>query len=342
MGYPALGGDSRRFRTQMNTCGLFAQSGAVAAAVVTADAPAPPVGERFRKWLTMGHNAGMEYMERYFEIRMNPQLLLEGARSVVALAFNYNPAERRDVRLPQIASFAFGLDYHDVIRQRLQNCVSGLKNAIGGDYRICIDSAPVFDRLWAELSGIGSRCDNGLIYIPGIGTRVVLAEVFCTHDALTISRAAGIPTGVPCRTDDACNHCWACRLACPTGALLPDGTVDARRCLSYLTIEHRGQWKGESLEIMRSEKGRGTLFGCDICQNVCHLNRRRPATEIPEFQSLKGILTLTAQEVASMTPEEFSRRFKGSAVKRARLAGLRRNALNSLGADAEEPPVQGS
>lgn len=292
--------------------------------------PDPANISRLDSWIAAGHNAGMGYMVNHVDIRRNPALLLDGAAAIFSLAFNYAPARLRDPELPQIAQFAYGADYHDVLRLRLNRCVDELRAAIGGDYRICIDSAPIFERYWAEECGIGHRADNGLIAVAGYGTRVLLAEILTTIPIDVISceskdyqQNRGVPKG-------ECRHCGACRRACPAGALQSDGRVDSRRCLSYLTIEHKGEWDATGLEAMLTPAGRNTLFGCDICQRVCPLNRTTPPTEIEEFAPSGQLLSLTTEESKSMTQENFSRIFRGSPIKRTKLAGLLRNAANLI------------
>lgn len=299
--------------------------------------------ESLRSWHETGMNAWMGYMENHQELRADPRGLLEGAQSIISIAFPYTQSER-PASLPQIASYAFGEDYHDWIRRRLGKVVEELKERYGGEYRICIDSAPIFERYWAERSGVGRRCDNGLIAVRGYGTRVLLAEILTTLEiesgAFTQDEDSGDKREILAETDaDICLHCGACRRACPAGALQGDSRVDARRCLSYLTIEHRGEWDQTGMEAMRTPVGRNTLFGCDICQNVCPLNRvplkwmesngvlaGEDARINPEL--LSRLNTITAAEVEVMTQEDFSRLFKGSAIKRTKLSGLKRNAGN--------------
>ncbi len=287
-------------------------------------------------WLDSGHNAGMTYMANHKDIRQNPVMLLDGARSIMAMAFNYNPATLRGADMPQIARFAYGSDYHDVLRRRLSDAVDVMTETLGGEYRICIDSAPILERYWAEECGIGRRADNGLIAVPGYGTFVLLAEILTT---LPIESITSFDAGCESETADRkgradapreCVHCGACRRACPAGALQPGGRVDARRCLSYLTIEHKGDWDDTGRSAMQTPAGRNTLFGCDICQRVCRLNRQTPASEIAEFQPIDHITSLTGTEAAALSQDEFSRIFKGSPIKRCKLAGLRRNAVNTL------------
>ena len=320
----------------------LARAGAVAWGV----ARSMPVAERemqgWRRWIAEGRNAGMEYMERHEWLRMDPEGLLPGCGSVVSVAFNYTPAQGRDMRLPRVASFAYGMDYHDVLRKRLSEAVEGLRSVSGGEWRICIDSAPVFERYWAQKCGVGTRADNGLIYVRPYGTRILLAEILTTLELSPYSRTfapgnAG-QDAPPCqqeatdrdRAPEACIHCGACRRVCPAGALQEDSTVDARRCLSYLTVEHRDAWDAAGEEAMRTPAGRRTLFGCDLCQDVCPLNRLAIPTRLAEFSPIPIIASgaLTRTEALGMSREDFSKAFRGSPVKRAKLAGLRRNAGN--------------
>ena len=357
MGYTALGRDSRRFRTKelMFDLLISEESGACAAGVAPIGETPAFVMEAYGNWLSAGRGARMDYLANHLPIRRNPALLLEGAKTVISLAFPYPDGRERAKSLPAIASYAQGMDYHDVLRSRLTGVTERLKAIYGGNYRICIDSAPIFERYWAEKCRIGKRCDNGLIVVNGYGTRVFLAEILTTLPPdtfpfpLPCSHIAGESTVM--NSAQECTHCGACRRICPAGALQEDSTVDARRCLSYLTIEHRGEWDREGNSAMSTPAGRHTLFGCDLCQKVCPLNSRDalrfgslrdseysepvPADSdkvapLPEFLPRPEILTLTSEDITMMTPADFSRGFKGSPLKRSKLAGLLRNALNTM------------
>lgn len=347
---------------------LSPECGACAAGIAEIGETPTPVVNDYIQWLDRDFAADMAYMARHLPIRTDPGLLLDQAKSIISLAFPYPDGSKRPENLPRIASYAQGSDYHDVLRSRLSGITERLRHIYGGEYRICIDSAPIFERFWAQRCGIGTRCDNGLIAVPGYGTRVFLAEILTTIPpaslpfplpAAHIIGETSLPVdGFPTE----CTHCGACRRACPAGALQPDSSVDARRCLSYLTIEHRGPWNPIGETAMSTPAGRRTLFGCDICQNVCPLNRSLPnpnnsypdsniplpdtnsslpdtnssfpnpnlthVSPLPEFLPRPEILTLTIPDILALTPESFSRLFRGSPIKRTKLAGLLRNALH--------------
>lgn len=219
-----------------------------------------------------------------------------------------------------IACYAYGDDYHDVLRKRLQEATRKITALFGGNCRICIDSAPVMERYWAVKSGIGERGHNGMVIVPSTGNMTFLAEIITT---LELTPGILFRQEVP---DTECNGCDSCLRRCPTNALRPDGTVDSRLCLSYLTIEHRGPWETpEALQAMATPDGKNTIFGCDLCLRSCHLNANTPASGLPELMPREDVMKLTREEAAEMTQEEFSRVFKGSPIKRCKLVGLKRN-----------------
>lgn len=295
------------------------QAGAIAVGVAEAEEVSEGQARTYDRWIRDGHHAGMDYLPRHGVLKRNPRNVLESVRSLIITAWSHHPSVWRDKALPQIACYAWGDDYHDVLRQRIEKALRPLIERYGGDWRICIDSAPLAERYWAVRSGIARRGLNGSVIVDKFGSDIFLAEVLTSHH---------IAPDAP--GDGFCDRCGACLRACPTGALNGDGTVDARRCLSYLTIEHRGEWSGEGIEARNTPEGKATLFGCDICRRVCPYNRDVPATKIEEFFPRDGMMELTAEEIGTITQEEFSRRFKGSPLRRARLAGLRRNALDSI------------
>lgn len=263
----------------------------------------------YRSWIADGCNGSMSYLEKYDALRSDPRLLLDNAQSVICFAFPYfHPGRRNDDALP-IARYARGRDYHDILRQRLTLVVDGLTQNYGGAYRICIDTAPLRERYWAMRSGLGFIGLNNQLIIPGSGSYFFLGEILST---------------IPFRPDPVgkqteCERCGRCVRACPTGALEANGRCNASKCLSYLTIEHRGDFpEGTDLH--------GSFYGCDRCASVCPHNASPRISTIEEFAPDPRRTALTRADILSMTPETFAETFRGSAMKRAKLAGLQRNA----------------
>ncbi|MDE6793796.1 MAG: tRNA epoxyqueuosine(34) reductase QueG [Muribaculaceae bacterium] len=326
-------------------------TGAVAVGFAEAAEVDPQVISDYQEWIAGGNHAGMDYLARHAVLKSHPRYVLEDAATVISIAYSYAPAVWRDPALPVIAAYAYGDDYHDVLRRRLEPVVADLKQRFGGSWRICIDSAPLAERYWAIKSGIGRRGLNGSVIVDGYGSYIFLVEILTSLP---------LPSDEP--SDTFCARCGECLKACPQNALRPDGTIDCRRCLNYLTIEHRGDWEGEELEAMQTPAAKHTLFGCDICQRVCPHNRNLTPTNIPEFYPRKGIISpnapspytseginsstipsiytsegiknlniissYTIEGIKSMSQTEFSTLFKGSPIKRAKLAGFLRNASN--------------
>lgn len=287
-------------------------AGACAAAFVRLEALDDADTALYDNWIARGANAGMDYLARYSDIRRDPRLLLDGAQSMLVAAFAYAPTPDRRSRL--IADYALGDDYHTVLRERLRP-VAQLMESLheGSATRICVDTAPLRERLWAARAGLGSIGLNNQLIIPGIGSRVFLAEILWTaplpqHSKFNIQHSK------------SCISCRRCVDACPGGALDGKGGIDAGRCLSYLTIEHRGD-----LPDTLSLRGR-RIYGCDICQDVCPCNTPTPPEPVPEFAPRPAVASLTLNDIAAMDAATFSRTFARSAVKRAKLSGLLRNA----------------
>lgn len=300
---------------------LIAESGAAAYAVT----PATTVEERldisYGRWIADGRHGGMHYLENHMALRHDPRLLLEGAASIICLAFPYAPPEASEVDA-RWALYALGDDYHDVLRRRLGTLCEEMRNEWGGDYRICIDSAPIHERYWAVRSRLATPTLNGNVSVSGIGTMAFLAEIITTLE---------LPQEHPAEPAQGCSGCGLCRRSCPTGAISEGSEltgIDASRCINYLTIEHRGEWTSAQRSLLGAENGEPrALFGCDICQRVCPLNARERSV-LPEFHPRDIFLSgkLTSRRILEMTQTEFSTIFRGSPVKRAKLAGLRRNA----------------
>ena len=300
---------------------ILKQRGAVAVGFAKAAPVEECVWNSFLNWLNWRGHAGMSYMENHSAIRRDPRLLLDGAKNIISLAFPFKPAQFREQDKGMIACYAYGLDYHDVIRKRLDRAVEEMRESFGGEYRICVDSAPIMERYWAVKAGIGEIGANGAVIVPGHGNMVFLAEIVTTLDVGH--------TGNPAKLDiDAqrCLNCGRCISECPANALHPDGTVESSRCLSYLTIEHRGDWmEHEAIEAMNTDAGKNLIFGCDLCLRNCLLNHSIPSTTIQEFRPSKEVMELTKEKVRRMEKEDFSRIFKGSPIKRCKLNGLKRN-----------------
>lgn len=277
-------------------------------------AKAGPVGEReekaYRAFLTEGRQAGMDYLARNAALRSDPRTLLEGARTVISLAFSYWPGEEAASHAP-VALYALGRDYHKAVRKVLRPICREMESSYGCHTRICVDSAPLAERYWAWQAGLGIKGLNGCLIVPGAGSYVVLAEILTTLE---------INPDEPLQGD--CGSCGACLRACPTGALGTEG-VDARKCLSYLTIEHKGDWPAGT-------DGKGSLFGCDRCQTVCPHNRRPAAARLSDFAPRPEVMALTARHCLDLTDEEFASRFAGSPLARAGAEGMRRNAAEAL------------
>ncbi len=287
-------------------------SGATVAGVALVE-PVDGKSRRIRRdWIAAGCHGSMEYLEKYDNVRDNPALLLDGAQTIVMAAFSFaNPraaAEMEQSGEPLIAEYALGADYHTEVRRRLEAVAERLRADYGGETRVCVDTAPLRERYWAAKAGLGYIGVNNYLIIPGHGLHFVLGALLWT------GRVADGPD-TPC--DGDCGRCGACVRACPTGAISPDGRIDARRCLSYLTIESREPLP-EGIE-----RGR-RLFGCDTCRRVCpHEPADPPRTDIEAFVARSEVTSLTARDWLTMTPSHFKRLFRDSAIRRARLERLR-------------------
>lgn len=271
--------------------------------------------ERVEPWYehTLRHRiaarqfAGMSYMYDHVEMRLDPRLLMPGAQSVVSLALSYAPAERIRGEL-QIADYALGQDYHDVMKRMMRRLVASLDITTG--CRCLVDTAPIAERYWAWRAGLGWPGRNGQLIIPGAGSMFFLGEIL-------LADALDCDTPMPPR----CGNCHACIDACPTHALTPAGEdFHAERCLSYQTIENRGPLSPEAAERI------GTyIYGCDRCTRACPHNRLATPTTIDDFTPREALLNMRREDWQQMTEDDYRRLFRGSAVKRAKYAGLTRN-----------------
>lgn len=276
--------------------------------------PIPPeVAEEYEVWLRAGCHASMTYLEHHAPLRRDFDALLEGTRTVISIAYNFYPSHLRDAHLPGVAMYAYGRDYHNVIRKRLRPVARMLEEA-GGKARICIDSAPVAERYHACKSGLGYRGINGAVIIPGAGSCFFLAEILTTL-AIPLLPSEPLP--------GSCMQCGACMKACPGGAIRGDGTIDARCCISYLTIEHQGEFCAEEKEILA--RGGCPALGCDICLRVCPHNATHPATQIAEFAPSQAVESLQMIKEDNMSAKEFEALSAGTPLRRAGYSNLLRN-----------------
>lgn len=308
---------SDRFSDEITSAAM--ECGAVAAGITEAAPVESGCMDAFESWIDAGMNAGMDYLERHALLRGCLDSVLPGTRTVISCAFSFKP--HREVS--GIAAYTLGKDYHKVLRKRLKPLVR-LLEARGGTARICVDTAPVAERYWAVRSGIASPCLNGTVSVPGHGSCIFLAEVLTD---LEIPPAMGIQESTG-GSNMTCSGCGACRRACSTGALGENGTIDARRCLSYLTIEHKGDFTPDQQKLLQGvDKRKLPLYGCDACLRACPLNKDAPCTEIGEFAPLPAILRYQELDQAGKPiPDRLLADLTtASAMSRAGSDGLRRN-----------------
>lgn len=267
---------------------------------------------RLEAWLNQGHHGKMSYMANHFDKRIDPRKLVEGAKSVISLTYNYhNDAQQTDPEAPKISQYAYGKDYHFVVKSKLKSLLAYIREEIGEvNGRCFVDSAPVLERDWAKRSGVGWVGKHTLLIHPKAGSYFFLAELIIDLD---------LTTDDPMR--DHCGTCTRCIDACPTEAISPEGYVmDGSKCISYLTIELK-----DAIPTEFEDKMEGWIFGCDICQQVCPWNRFAQPHDEPEFEPHSNLLDMTKQDWVEITEEVFRKVFKKSAVKRTKYSGLKRN-----------------
>ncbi|HYB41736.1 MAG TPA: tRNA epoxyqueuosine(34) reductase QueG [Candidatus Methylomirabilis sp.] len=276
--------------------------------VAIGSAAPPDHGTEFRRWVEAGHGGTMGYLARRLEERLDPRRVLPGAASVVCVALNYHQGEIGDRSWDPVARYAWGRDYHDLIGPRLERLGRWLGQACGARSRGYVDTGPILERDLAARAGLGWIGKNTMLLHPALGSWFFIGILLTTAE---LDHGAPLP--------DRCGSCRACLDACPTGAFVAPYLLDARRCISYLTIEHRGAIAPEL------QPGLGDWqFGCDICQSVCPWNRRAPVTREPAFSPSEAYPGAAA--LLEMSDEELRRRFAGTPLLRARPAGIRRNA----------------
>ena len=266
---------------------------------------------RLETWLNKGYHGEMNYMENHFDKRLNPTLLVDGAKSVISLSYNYFPKVKIDeINNFKISKYAYGEDYHEVIKDILKNMVAELQEEIGEfGFRVFVDSAPVLEKAWARKSGLGWVGKNANLITKKHGSFYFLAEIICDLD-LEYDLAV----------TDHCGSCRACIDACPTQAIVSDRIVDGSKCISYATIELKNE-----IPDYFNGKMDDWMFGCDVCQDVCPWNRFSAPTLQEKFAPNFQKLNFRKNEWKELTQELFSEIFKKSAVKRTKFSGLMRN-----------------
>jgi len=274
--------------------------------------PLDAEARRLEEWLRRGAHGKMAYMENHFDLRIDPTKLVPGAKSVICLTFNYfNPAKQADPDAPKISKYAYGEDYHLVVKDRLKALLAFIQDEVGAvNGRCFVDSAPVLEREWARRAGIGWNGRHTLTIHPRRGSFFFLAEIICD-----------LPLVYDDPIRDHCGTCRKCIDACPTEAISPEGYfLDASKCISYLTIELR-----EAIPSVFREKMDNWMFGCDVCQDVCPWNRFSERHEELAFEPHPDLLGMKRSDWLELTEEVFGKVFRKSAVKRAKFEGLERN-----------------
>ncbi len=293
-----------------------------------------------RGWISKGSQATMDYMANYTEKRLNPCLLVPGTKSIVSLAMNYAPAQTMPETEYQLAAYAYGQDYHDVMKAKLRQLAALIANKFEGEsdsevgendgdstaittpktnetseepvgeIRVFVDTAPVLERYWAQRAGLGWIGKNHQLIIPRAGSMFFLGEIFLPYEFDSYD------SPMPSR----CGNCRRCIEACPTCAITDEWGFDSEKCLSYQLIENRGELSEQAKQSMGT-----TIYGCDRCQTACPWNKFATPNTTPEFQPKSELLAMTKADWHNLTIDQYRALFKGSAVKRVKFDGLKRN-----------------
>jgi len=270
-------------------------------------------GRRLKEWLARGHHGEMRWMARDVHKRIDPHEIFSQARSVVVVALNYfTPHQHQQTPATgKVSRYAWGDDYHDVVKEKLLSLLSWIKEQEPcAEGKVCVDIQPTMDKAWAVRAGLGWLGKHSNVITPEHGSWVFLGELLLNLDLEHDGE----------RIEDHCGTCTLCIDACPTAAITEPYVVDSNKCISYATIELRAPELPAEMDLA------GWLYGCDICQDVCPWNRFEEATSETRFEPREGNVEVELDEVLELTPESYAARYRGSAMKRAKLAGLQRNA----------------
>lgn len=265
---------------------------------------------RYEKWLAKGYNAEMHYMHNHKAIRNNPELLIENAKSVIVTLSNYYPRALQNSEAPQVAKYAYGRDYHKVLLQKHKALLTKINEQLDCKGRIFVDSAPVMERTWAVKAGLGWIGKSSNLISPKLGTHTLISGIVIDEEIDIYDSPI----------KEKCGSCTRCIDACPTGAIGDEKIVDANKCLSYLTIEHRGDFNKDT-------QLHNNVFGCDKCIDACPFSKRI-AHQIEDFHPRNKVLSMNSNDWADMNEDEFNAAFNGTPVKRAKYAGIQRNLKN--------------
>lgn len=267
---------------------------------------------RLENWLKNGMHGGMQYMENYFDLRIDPTQLVAGAKSVITLLKNYYPSQQTQSGQLKISKYALGKDYHTTIKDSLKQMMAELVGKIGQfNGRGFVDSAPVLERAWAQKTGLGWIGRNGNLITKDSGSFFFIATLIVDLELLYDDPFA----------KDYCGSCRRCIEACPTEAILPNKVVNGSKCISYFTIE----LKEEIIPDEMKGKFNNWMFGCDVCQDVCPWNRFSSPTKEPAFSPIPELLNLSTNDWEALSEEAFKKIFKQSPLSRAKLKGIQRN-----------------
>ncbi|MEP6703437.1 MAG: tRNA epoxyqueuosine(34) reductase QueG [Acidobacteriota bacterium] len=271
-------------------------------------------GQQFFQWLSSGHHGEMAWLGREPEKRTDPRLIFPEARSVISIAINYyTPHEHQNNGTGgKISRYAWGDDYHDVVKEKLRLLLDWIVDENpGATGKVCVDTAPLMEKAWAVRAGVGWLGKHSNVITKEYGSWIFLGEIL-----LNLDLEYDLPVA------DHCGSCTACIDACPTGAITEPYVVDSKKCISYATIELRSEELPQNIAVNID----GWIYGCDVCQDVCPWNRFEQPTDETRFEPRDAETSLDLKVVESFTPESYAKRFRKSAMKRTKLAGLQRNA----------------